>query len=75
MSGHDHNLNHRKLYFIQFVQNFLSFNMGIILFDLRPHGGSKRPKTLLRGQKRHEGFDLLKKVFNKSCATGGSNQI
>ena len=44
--------------------------MGIILFDLRPHGGSKRPKTPLRGQKRHEGFDLLKKVFNKSCLPG-----
>ena len=31
--------SYRKLYFTEFVQNSLSFNMGIIFFDLRPHGG------------------------------------
>jgi hypothetical protein len=44
-------------------------NIGIVIFDLRGHGGCWRPKTPLGGQKWHEGVDLLKKVFNKSFST------
>ena len=39
--------------------------MGMIIFDLRGHGGFQRPKTSLRGQKWHEGVDLLKKYLIK----------
>ncbi len=40
--------------------------MGTIFFDLLPHESWWRPITPLRGQKRQEGVDLLKKVFNES---------
>ena len=36
------------------------------IFDLRGHGGFKRPKTPLGAKKRHERVDLSKKVFNNS---------
>ena len=39
-----------------------------VIFDLQGHGGCWRPKTPLRGQKMHEGVNLLKKVFNESCS-------
>ena len=42
--------------------------MDIFCFDLRPHEGCDRPITPLRGHKWHEGSNLLKKVFNKSCS-------
>ena len=72
--------SYRKLYFTEFVQNSLGFTMGIILFDLQPHGGCLRPKTPLRGQKRHERVDLLKKYSMKVSQQPqkplrGSNQI
>ena len=57
-----------KSFFTQFVQNSLSFNMGIF-FYLHPHEGCQRPKTPLRARNWHEGVDLLKKVFNKKCST------
>ena len=41
----------------------------MIIFDLPGYGGFKKPKTPLRGQKWHEGVDLLKKVFDKSFLT------
>ena len=44
-------------------------NIGIVIFDFRGHGGCWRPKTPLGGQKRHEGVDLMKKEYNKSCST------
>ena len=50
-------------------ENVLRDDIGIVIFDLRGHGGCKRPKTPLRGQKRHEKVDSLKKVFNKSFST------
>ena len=34
--------------------------------DLLPHGDCQRPKTPLGGQNRPEGFDFLKKVFDKT---------
>ena len=43
--------------------------MGIIFFTsdlMKAVRGQKHPSE---GQKRHEGVDLLKKVFNKSCST------
>ena len=53
----------QKFYFNEFVANVLHDNIGILIFDLRGHGGCWRPKTPLGGQKWHEGIDLLKKVF------------
>ena len=61
--------SHTKVYFNEFVVNVLRDNIGIVIFDLRGHGGCWRPKTPLRGQKWHEGVNLLKKVFNKSFST------
>ena len=40
-------------------------NMGMVIFDLRPHEGCQRPKTPLGGQKWHEGVDLLKRLLKK----------
>ena len=45
------------------------FNMGKIFFELPSHGGYQRPKPPHRGQKWHEGVNLLKKVFNQSFST------
>ena len=53
--------SHTKLYFNEFVANVLRDNIGIVIFDLRGHGGCWRPKTPLGDQKWHEGVDLLKK--------------
>ena len=57
-----------NLYFVckhidenEFVANVLHDNMGMVIFDLRPHEGCQRPKTPLGGQKWHKGVDLLKK--------------
>ena len=61
--------SHKKFYFNEFVANVLRDVIGIFIFDLRGHGGCKRPKTSLRGQKYHEGVDLLKKVFDESFST------
>ena len=58
--------SHTKVYFNEFVANVVHDDIGIVIFDLRGHGGCKRPKTSLRGQKYHEGVDLLKKVFDES---------
>jgi hypothetical protein len=44
-------------------------NIGIVIFELRGHGGCQRPKTPLGGQRLYEVVDLLKKVFNKSFST------
>jgi hypothetical protein len=41
----------------------------MIIFDLRGHEGCQRPKTPVKGQKWHEGVDVLKKKFNKSFST------
>ena len=54
-----------KLSFNKFVANVLRDNIGIVIFDFWGHGGCWRPKTPLRGQKWHEGVDLLKKILNK----------
>ena len=68
MSWQTHNhTSCRIFHFTEFVQNSLSFNIGIIYFDLRPHEGCQRPKTPLKGQKWHEGVNLWKEVFNESC--------
>ena len=69
-----------KDYFNEFVANVLRDNIGIVIFDLRGHGGCWRPKTLLGGQKWNKGVDLLKKIFNKNSQQPqkplrGSNQI
>ena len=48
---------------------FYKFQHGHDFSDLWPHEGCSRPKTPLGGQKRHEGVELLKRVFNKSCST------
>ena len=61
--------SYRKVHFIEFVQNSLHCNMGMIIFDLHGYGGCQRSKTPLGGQKQHEGVDLLKKVFNESFST------
>ena len=50
-------------------KNVFRDNIGIVIFDLRGHGGCWRPKTPLRGQKMHEGIDLTKKVINKKCSS------
>ena len=42
-------------------KNVFRDNIGIVIFDLRGHGGCWRPKTPLGGQKWHEGVNLLKK--------------
>ena len=60
--------SHKKFYFNEFVANFMRDVIGIVIFDLKGHGGHQRPKTPLRGQKMHEGVNLLKKVFNESCS-------
>ena len=60
--------SHKKFYFNEFVANVMPDVIGIVIFDLRGHGGHKRPKTPLRGQKWHEGVDLLKKVINENCS-------
>ena len=54
--------------------------MGIFFFDLRPHGGYQRPKTPLRGQKKHEGVIHRKKYLIKVAqqpqkSLNGPNQI
>jgi hypothetical protein len=46
-----------------------ALGIGIVIFDLRGYEGCWRPKPPLRGQKWHEGVDLLKKVFDKSFST------
>ena len=66
---HSNHTSHKKKWFYEFVANVLRDNIGILIFDLRAHGGCWRPKTSLGGQKWHEGVDLLKKVFNKSFST------
>ena len=58
--------SHTKVYFNEFVANVLRDDIGIVIFDLRGHGGCQRPKTPFGGQKYHEGVDLLKRVFNES---------
>ena len=58
-----------KSFFNEFVSNVLCDNIGIVIFDHQGHGGCWRPKTPLGGQKRHEGVDLMKKMFDKSCST------
>ena len=58
--------SNKKFYFNEFVANVLQDVIGIVIFDLRGHGGCQRPKTPLGGQNYHEGVDLLKKVFNES---------
>ena len=58
-----------NVYFNKFVANVLGDNIGIVIFDLRGHGGCWRPKTPLGGQKWNEGVDFLKKIFNKSFST------
>ena len=46
----------QKNLLFEFVANVLRDVTGIVIFDLRGHGG----------QKYHEGVDLLKRVFNES---------
>ena len=58
--------SNKKIYFNEFVANVLRDVIGIVIFDLRGHGGCQRPKTPLGGQNYHERVDLLKKVFNES---------
>ena len=60
---------HTKVYFNEFVANVLCDYIGIVIFDLRGHGGCWRPKASFGGQKWYEVVDLLKKVFNKSFST------
>ena len=72
--------SHTKVYFNEFVANVQRDNIGIVIFDLRGHGGCQRPKTPLRGQKKHEGVDLLKKYLIKVSEQpqkplSGCNQI
>ena len=67
-------------HFNEFVAIVLRDNIGILIFDLRGHGGCQRPKTPLGGQKRHERVDLSKKYLIKVSqqpqkALSGSNQI
>ena len=50
--------SYTKVQFNKFVANVLHDNIGIVIFDLRGHGGCWRPKTPLGGQKWHEGVDL-----------------
>jgi hypothetical protein len=47
--------------------------IGVVIFDLRGHGGCWRPKTPLEGQKYHKGVDLLKRVFNESFSAPSKN--
>ena len=42
--------SHTKVYFNEFIANVLRDNIGIVIFDLRGHGGCWRPKTPLGGQ-------------------------
>ena len=72
--------SYRKFDTNEFVQNSLCCNMGMIIFDLQSHGGCKRPKTPLRGQKWHEVVDFEKKYLIKVTQQpqkplSGSNQI
>ena len=60
--------SYKNFCFREFVQNSWGFDMGMVIFDLRGHGGCWRPKTPLPGLKWHEGVDILKKVYNKSCS-------
>ena len=41
--------SHTKVYFNESVANVLRDNIGIVIVDLRGHGGCKRPKTPLGG--------------------------
>ena len=68
-ASNPNHMSYRKFYFYEFVANVLRDNIGIVISDLRGPGGCWRPKTPLGGQKSHEGVDLMKKMFNKSCST------
>ena len=62
--------SHTKVYFNEFVANVLRDDIGIVVFDLRGHGGCCRPKTSLGGQKKPERVDLSKKYIpNKTFST------
>ena len=40
----DETIPHTKVYFNEFVANVLRDDIGIVILDLRGHGGCKRPK-------------------------------
>ena len=46
----------------------------VVVFDLRGHEGCRTPKRPIRGQKRHEGVDMLKKWLNKRFSATSKTQ-
>ena len=61
-----------KIYFTEFTQISIRINMGMIFFEvMEAVRGQKH--LILRGQKYHEGVDLLKKVYNKSFSATSKN--
>ena len=69
--------SHTKVYFNEFVANVLRDDIGIVVFDLRGHGGQKHPSGAKKGMEEliYQKKYIMRVSQQPQKSPSGTNQI